>query len=162
MFDIHTLVVVRNRRARSLILLTLATAFFILMGFHTDAPYNLEAGQSSSPQSYSAGNVNEAQGASEPRYGESNASARSEALLVEMRNTFIEARHRAIEKNSCEAAELAAAFLAAYEQCRKTCPPNYMIQNGFTDRVVRNMQWLGDYSVRRCESTSPSPPPTEP
>ncbi len=73
-----------------------------------------------------------------------------ESHMQMLRNRFIETRHRALDKNACKTVADVSTFLMVLQECQKACPPDHLNQNGFTERIARNMQWLGSYNAKKC------------
>jgi hypothetical protein len=140
-------------------LLAFSAAFWLLSNSPASAPENVAGAQQCDRQGKAAVNSNGTLGNSGPPNDEQVRSAPCDEQMAIMRNSFIEARHRAMAGDSCETAALVSSFLKAYEECQEICPPNHLNKNGFTGHIVRNMQWLGSYSARKCSSATPADPP---
>jgi hypothetical protein len=136
-------------------LLPLAVAFCVLLEFHGGADHPAEAPETGYQPWKATLDTDGAPTHMKAVDDDSVQQAACEGQMQTLRNSFIEARHRAIEKNSCKTAAHASTFLMVFEECQKACPPDYLNQNGFTGRIVRNIQWLGSYNSKKCSSAPP-------
>lgn len=84
--------------------------------------------------------------------------------ITDLRKWFLKTRHYSIQGAACQTKEYAAAFLHAKDKCTRDCPQGFLSQNGYTDRIVRNITYLEKLGKDRCEtkSTSSSMPMPQP
>jgi hypothetical protein len=82
-----------------------------------------------------------------------------EKYLSQMREHFLKTRHYSIQGASCATAESAAAFEAISEKCVQQCPAEMLAQGGYTNRILRNIDYLERLGKERC---GPAAPPTTP
>ena len=77
--------------------------------------------------------------------------ARCEALLPNLRESFVRARYYSIQGDSCKTAAHARRFLDAYRTCDTVCPADYLKNLGYRDLIPRNMQLLVELGTDRCQ-----------
>ncbi|MFO7716770.1 hypothetical protein [Desulfosarcina sp.] len=80
-----------------------------------------------------------------------------EATLENLRAAFLRARYYSIQGDSCACAENAALFLSIYEKAKPSCPENFLINEGYNDRITRNMGWLQVLGEKRCLGPGTAP-----
>ena len=85
---------------------------------------------------------------------------RCNGYLEDLRALFLKTRHYAIQGASCDTAANAAAFLKSMETCKQNCPQGLLEHNGYTERIIRNIEHLGKLGNDRCNG-SPTPVPQE-
>lgn len=77
--------------------------------------------------------------------------------LSDLRKWFLKTRHYSIQGAPCQTKEFAAAFLNTKDNCIKDCPQGFLGQNGYTDRIVRNITYLEKLGKDRCEIDADAP-----
>ncbi len=80
-----------------------------------------------------------------------------DAYLERLGGAFLKARYYSIQGDSCACAENADRFLNIYEKCRKACPDNFMENEGYSERITRNMGWLKALGEKRCMGPATKP-----
>jgi|GEM_PF-4257267 len=73
-----------------------------------------------------------------------------ESYLNLMRSSFLRTRHHSIQGAPCDTASNASAFLQITEKCVRECPQGFIQQSGYTDRILRNIQYLEKLGDDRC------------
>ena len=73
-----------------------------------------------------------------------------DACLKNLRALFLKTRHYSIQGASCETCDQAKSFLNLYEKCRTRCTEKFLEENGYTDRIVRNITYLEKLGRDRC------------
>ena len=61
-------------------------------------------------------------------------------------------------RDACACAENARKFMETEQNVRRDCPPGLLAQNGFSDRIVRNIDWLNQLGSQRCKSDASASP----
>ncbi len=79
-----------------------------------------------------------------------NQKQKCSAYLAELRHQFLQARHYSIQGESCGTGEYSRNFLKTVEKCKRDCPKNFLAQNGYTNRIIRNLRWLEKLGEDRC------------
>lgn len=77
--------------------------------------------------------------------------------LEKLSGAFLKARYYSIQGDSCACAENADQFLSIYEKSRLACPDNFLENEGYSDRITRNMGWLKALGEKRCLGSSTAP-----
>lgn len=77
--------------------------------------------------------------------------------LESLSGAFLKARYYSIQGDSCACAEHADRFLSIYEKSRMACPDNFLENEGYSDRITRNMGWLKALGEKRCMGPATAP-----
>ncbi|WP_372683636.1 hypothetical protein [Desulfosarcina sp.] len=80
-----------------------------------------------------------------------------DADLERLSAAFLKARYYSIQGDSCACAEHADQFLNIYEKSRVACPDNFLENEGYSDRITRNMGWLKALGEKRCMGPTAAP-----
>lgn len=75
---------------------------------------------------------------------------RCEQQIADIRTHFLKARFHSIQGDACTCAENAQKFLGVEETIRSECPKGFLEQNGYSSRIVRNLEWLQELGAQRC------------
>jgi len=84
-------------------------------------------------------------------WNDKNQKEACEGCLNSLHELFLKTRHYSIQGAPCDTREHAAAFLKIVEKCRRECPDGFLEQNGYTDRIVRNITYLEKLGTDRCD-----------
>lgn len=76
-----------------------------------------------------------------------------EANLKQLRDNFLKARYASVHGDSCLTADHAHQFIFLTEKCERECPDQYLEQNGYTQRIIRNLRWLEKLGSEQCLGT---------
>ena len=80
-----------------------------------------------------------------------------DGYLEKLSGAFLKARYYSIQGDSCACAENADQFLNIYENSRIACPDNFLENEGYSDRITRNMGWLKALGEKRCLGPKTAP-----
>lgn len=70
--------------------------------------------------------------------------------LASLKESFLKARYYSIQGVPCGTAEHARSFMTLIDQCKKDCPAEFLKKNGYTARIIRNLNWLEKLGSERC------------
>jgi len=76
--------------------------------------------------------------------------AKCDAYLEPLRENFLKTRHYSIQGDPCYTADYAKSFLSVAADCERDCPKGFMENKGFTNTIVRNINWLEKSGSERC------------
>jgi hypothetical protein len=79
-----------------------------------------------------------------------------QTYLNGLRELFLKTRHYSIQGAPCKTNEYASEFLRMSENCRQDCPQGLLEQNGYSERIIRNITYLEKLGQDRCGDTDPS------
>lgn len=85
--------------------------------------------------------------------------------LAAIRSYFQKSRYYSIQGDACACAENARQFMETEQSIRRECPPDLLAQQGFSSRIVRNIDWLNQLGSQRCKNdgtVSPATPTAPP
>ena len=80
-----------------------------------------------------------------------------EKNLEQLRGAFLKARYYSIQGDSCACAENADHFLNIYEKAHAACPDHFLENEGYSNRITRNMAWLKALGEKRCLGPKTAP-----
>lgn len=85
------------------------------------------------------------------KWANENQKTTCEKYLEQLKVQFLKTRHYSIQGVPCDTADHAKQFLALADTCKKDCPQGLLEQSGYTNRIIRNINWLEKLGNDRCE-----------
>lgn len=80
-----------------------------------------------------------------------------EAYIEGLSGVFLRARYYSIQGDSCACAENAGRFLSIREKIQAACPDHFLENEGYSERISRNMGWLKALGEKRCMGPKTGP-----
>jgi len=72
------------------------------------------------------------------------------AYIPRLKENFHQARYYSVHGDACNTARFSEQFLALVEASKKICPDNFLETNGYSARIIHNIDLLKELGLKRC------------